>query len=116
MNQGNRIIQVAVPRPLHAVYDYSVPESMPIPNVGARLKVPFGRTQTIGVCVNVEVTSPHKSPKPIIQIIDDDAAISGELLDLANWMSTYYHHPLGEVLATILPNAARKGLPFVLEE
>ena len=116
MNQGNRIIQVAVPRPLHAVYDYSVPESMPIPNVGARLKVPFGRTQTIGVFVKVDVTSPHKSPMPIIQIIDDDAAISGELLDLANWMSTYYHHPLGEVLATILPNAARKGLPFVLEE
>ena len=89
---------------------------MPIPNVGARLSVPFGRTQTIGVCVNVDLTSPHKSPKPINEIIDDDAAITGELLDLAHWMSAYYHHPLGEVLATILPNAARKGLPFVLEE
>jgi len=116
MNLANRIIQVAVPRPLHAVYDYSVPKDMPIPNVGARLNVPFGRTQVIGVCVNVEVVSPHKSPKPINAIIDNDAAITGELLDLAHWMSAYYHHPLGEVLATILPNAARKGLPFVLEE
>jgi primosomal protein N' (replication factor Y) len=67
MNQGNRIIQVAVPRPLHAVYDYSVPESMPIPNVGARLKVPFGGTQTIGVCVNVEVTAHIKAPSQLFK-------------------------------------------------
>jgi len=31
---------------------------------------------------------------------------------LAHWMSTYYHHPLGEVLATVLPAAARRGAEF----
>ena len=32
-----------------------------------------------------------------------------ELFALANWLSDYYHHPLGEVFATMLPNAAMKG-------
>ncbi len=110
-----RVIQVAVPRPLHAVYDYEVPADQPLPAVGARVKVPFGRSQTIGIVVAVGVLTPHERLKPIKEILDDRAIVSPELMDLASWMCTYYHYPLGEVLATMLPAAARKGAACTIE-
>ena len=117
MPDHNRVIQVAVPRPLHSVYDYAVPEHMPIPPPGSRVEVPFGRSRTLGICVNTEVSAPHQSLKPIHAWVDaEDAApaVTEELLQLARWMSRYYHHPLGEVLATVLPTAARRGAEFTI--
>ena len=115
MPDHNRVIQVAVPRPLHSVYDYAVPDGMPIPPAGCRVQVPFGRSTALGICVNTEVTNPHSRLKPIYALVDAEAsepAVSQELLGLAQWMSSYYHHPLGEVLATVLPAAARRGAEF----
>ena len=117
MSNHNRVIQVAVPRPLHSVYDYSVPADMPLPSLGCRVQVPFGRTTTLGICVNNEVANPHSRLKPIQALVDaenSEPAVSAELLDLAKWMSAYYHYPLGEVLATVLPAAARRGAEFAI--
>ncbi len=104
-----RVIQVAVPRPLHAVYDYRVPDELPLPAIGARVKVPFGRSTTVGICVAIEVTNPHAKLKDVDAVLDSSAIVSSELMALAHWMTSYYHYPLGEILATILPAAARKG-------
>lgn len=106
---SNAVIQVAVPRPLHAVYDYALPEGTPPPPVGVRVRVPFGRSETIGICTSTTVTAPHDQLKAIKDVLDSAPLVSEELLELAQWMTAYYHHPLGEVLATILPAAARKG-------
>ena len=103
------IIQVAVPRPLHTVYDYQVPSGVPTPRVGARVRVPFGPSQAIGVCTSTAVESPHAKLKYITCVLDDVPLVPNELMQLANWMSRYYHYPVGEILATILPVAARKG-------
>lgn len=110
------VIQVAVPRPLHSVYDYQVPQGMPLPKVGARVRVPFGRTKTIGICVSDTVESPHAKLKPIIELIDTSPLFDQQLMDLAHWMTQYYHYPLGEVLSTILPGAARRGVEAVRKE
>lgn len=111
----NHVIQVAVPRPLHAVYDYAMPADLPLPAVGARVRVPFGRTETIGICTNTDVVQPHTKLKSVLAVIDEQAIVATELLELAHWMTTYYHHPLGEVLATILPAAARKGASTTID-
>ena len=107
MPDHKRVVQVAVPRPLHSVYDYHIDGDQALPAVGARLRVPFGRSEVIGICINTAVETPHAKTKAIVAILDDDAAIAEELLDLAQWMSRYYHYPLGEVLGTILPSAAK---------
>ena len=67
------------------------------------------RHEVIGICVNTLIDNPHAKTKPISEILDDNAVIDAELLGLAQWMQSYHHYPLGEVLATILPSAARKG-------
>lgn len=104
-----RVIQVAVPRPLHAVYDYRVPDELPLPAIGARVKVPFGRSATVGICVATDVSNPHAKLKDVDAVLDSSAIVSSELMALAHWMTSYYHYPLGEILATLLPAAARKG-------
>jgi primosomal protein N' (replication factor Y) len=111
-----RVIQVAVPRPLHAVYDYQVPQPLNIPNVGARVRVPFGRSATVGICVATQVETPHKQLKDVAEVLDSQPVVPTELMALAHWMTTYYHYPLGEVLATMLPAAARKGASCAIDE
>ncbi len=115
MPETKRIIQVAVPRPLHSVYDYHLEQEAPAPAVGARLRVPFGRSEVIGICVSASVQTPHANTKAVLEVLDEEAAIAKEILDLAQWMSDYYHYPLGEVLATVLPSAARKGSVFEIK-
>ena len=110
-----RVIQVAVPRPLHAVYDYQVPADLQLPAVGARVRVPFGRSATVGVCVATDVSSPHPNLKDVTEVLDSEPVVPAELMSLAHWMTGYYHYPLGEVLATMLPAAARKGATCSIE-
>ncbi len=111
-----RIVQVAVPRPLHSVYDYQVPAPLPMPAVGARVRVPFNRGSTVGVCTAHLHSSAHKSLKDVAEVLDGQPLLPPDLVQLAHWMTDYYHHPLGEVLATLLPAAARKGAPGNLDE
>ena len=92
MSETKRFIRVAVPRPLHSVYDYHLAQDTPTPDVGARRRVPFGRSFVIGICVSKSVETPHAKTKAVVEVLDNDAAIAEELLDLAQWMSSYYHY------------------------
>ena len=102
------IVQVAVPRPLRRVFDYSLPAHIPRPKIGARVRVPFGRSEVVGIITGFGETSAHRL-KPLIAVLDDDGFLAPDLIVLAEWLSGYYHHPLGEVYATLLPSAARRG-------
>ena len=109
------VVQVAVPRPLRRVFDYALPAHLPRPKIGAtsprcrgRVRVPFGRSEVVGIATGWSETSVHRL-KPVIAVLDDDGFLAPDLIALAQWLSGYYHHPLGEVYATLLPSAARRG-------
>ena len=82
MASNHHVIQVAVPRPLHSVYDYHVDGSTDVPKVGARLRVPFGRSEVIGVCISTKVETPHDNTKAVLEILDADAAIAAVQADV----------------------------------
>lgn len=46
--------------------------------------------------------------KAIKAVLDECPIYSPALLQLAQWMSTYYMHPIGEVLRTMLPASSKK--------
>ena len=102
------VVQVAVPRPLRRVFDYSLPPQLPQPRIGARVRVPFGRAEVVGIVTGFSETSGHLL-KPVIDVLDGDGLLAPDLITLADWLSGYYHHPIGEVYATLLPSAARRG-------
>ena len=113
------ISRVALDVPLSRLFDYRVPEGTAAPAPGVRVRVPFGRQRLIGVVIEQAEASllPEERLKPITAVLDTVPVLGAEVLELARWASDYYHHPLGEVIATALPKAVRGGAGLVaLEE
>ncbi len=106
----SRLVQVAIPTPLYRLFDYNWSGDAPIVR-GARVGVPFGRRQVIGIVLGeLESTQvPLNKLRAVQRIIDDVPLIPADIMDLLSWASRYYHHPLGEVLMSALPSRLRKG-------
>ena len=104
-------VHVAVAKPLRQLYTYSLPNDMAAPEVGARVRVPFGRQILVGMCMAITHTkeSTPRKLKALQEILDANAILSPELLALARWAADYYHYPIGEVVFAALPMLARQG-------
>ena len=107
------IVQVAVPRPLRKPFSYTVPAHMTAP-VGSRVRVPFGASTVVGVIIGSATSTAGMKLKPVIDVIDVDPIVGRDLIQLAAWCADYYHHPIGDVLATMLPVLARRGEPALV--
>lgn len=107
--QGDVIVRIALPVPLFNEFDYLLKKPAVEPQVGSRVRVSFGSRQLIGICTEVSPNNPFADPKPVLQWLDDAPLVEAHLLALARRLASYYHHPLGEVLATCLPMSARAG-------
>ena len=103
-----QVVTVAVPRPLRRLFDYSVPDGGSVPAAGSRVRVPFGNSAVVGVVVGRASGSEHEL-KPIDEVLDETPLLTADLIELANWLSRYYHHPIGDTYATLLPRLARRG-------
>ena len=102
------VVEVALPRPLRRTFDYALADADTVPSPGARVRVPFGRSLVVGMVLDINDSSPHEL-KTIERIIDDDPLLPPDLVDLARWLASYYHHPIGDVLKTMMPVRARQG-------
>ncbi|HEX3913255.1 MAG TPA: DEAD/DEAH box helicase, partial [Steroidobacteraceae bacterium] len=94
-----------MPVPLDANFTYRIDASHP-PPLGGRVIVPFRNEKLIGVVTRLHDEPPPVEAKAIERVLDEQAIISPQLLELARWISQYYLAPLGEVLRTMLPLVA----------
>ena len=124
------LLQVALPVPLYRVFDYRLPANtptlangaamapMPLPPIGSRVEVPFGRQTLIGIVIaHIEEAAsdvPTNKLKPINKCLDAEPILDNNMLKLAHWLARYYHYPLGDVLAVMLPTLVRQGKPLDL--
>ena len=108
MTKHDTVIQVALPRPLRRTFDYAPPEAGPVPESGMRVRVPFGRASVVGLVTGRSESSPH-ALKPVTEVLDDEPFLPADLVDLTEWLTRYYHHPVGDVVATLLPVKGRRG-------
>lgn len=100
-------VSVAVPRPLAGSFDYLCHEPVAL---GARVRVPFGRGQVIGVVVAVAPDAlDDGSLKTVARVLDDAPLLDAPLLQLLHFAARYYQHPLGEVVQAALPKLLREG-------
>lgn len=108
------ILEVALDTPLRQVFDYLPVLGEPRPEPGMRVLVPFGRRQLVGVIVSLKDRSERDTAqlKRVVRAIDPAPTFDPPLLKLLRWAADYYHHPLGEALATALPKLAREGAPL----
>jgi len=107
--------RVAVPVPLRQALDYLAPtgNNPVLLQAGMRVRVPVGRRHLVGVVMARGLSgevSGHRLRR--IEAILDAAPLLDEVtLDLIRFTASYYHHPLGEVVATALPKLLRAGGP-----
>lgn len=103
-------MQVAVPAPIYQVFDYRARPGQPTV-VGGRVSVPFGRRQVVAVVTAVTDTTdvPSNKLRNVLSVLDDEPVVPEDLLSLLLWASRYYHHPIGEVLASALPVLLRRA-------
>src|SRR5580704_8433432 len=101
------IARIALDVPLRRLFDYRLPEGSAALAPGSRVRVPFGRQTLIGVVIEHAAQSalPPERLKPIGAIVDTVPVLAAEVLELVRWASDYYHHPIGEVIASALPKA-----------
>lgn len=108
------MFRVAVDTPLRRLFDYlppDLPERAAKLSPGTRVRVPFGRRRLVGVVMEVGDSSdlPPERLKPILEVLDETPALEPSAVELIRWAAEYYHHPVGQVLATALPKLMRLG-------
>jgi primosomal protein N' (replication factor Y) (superfamily II helicase) len=104
------IARVAVPVPVPSLFDYRVPFDRPV-TPGCRVRVPFGRGHRTAVVVELADATrcPDERLKDIAEVLDEAALLGLDDLAFLVWAAAYYHHPVGEVIATALPLRLRRG-------
>ncbi|NIL93899.1 MAG: primosomal protein N' [Woeseiaceae bacterium] len=108
------ILKVAVSVPLSREFDYlsatTEPEAVP----GCRVLVPFGRRRQVGLVLGRATESglARDQIRQSLETLDDSPLLTEDDLWLIRFTSDYYHHPIGEVVATALPTLLRQGKPL----
>lgn len=105
------ILKIAVNVPLSREFDYLPPAGGPVPAVGCRVMVPFGRRQQVGMVLGLAAESalPVEKIRRCNAVLDESPLLSDPDLWLVRFTSDYYHHPIGEVVAAALPAILRHG-------
>lgn len=100
-------LKIAVAFPLD-VLDYFPPVNVEITSkhIGCRVHVPFRRTETIGLLMEISNTADVaiEKIKPALELIDEEPLISQKDLELIQWTAKYYHCQIGWTMQTALPN------------
>jgi len=104
-----RLASVAVPVPFLDILSYRVPDGVPLPARGARVVVPLGKRSVTGIVVDPAGSldtgqTPPEKIKSILEILDDEAFLPGDVVDLALWVAEYYACGAGDALAAAVPS------------
>ncbi len=102
--------EVAALLPVYGTFHYEVPARLAgLALPGCRVLVPFGNRGVTGVVISTAQDPPAELARirAIDALLDQQPAVSTELLELCLWLAAYYEAPLGEVLRAALPAGAQ---------
>jgi primosomal protein N' (replication factor Y) len=97
-------IQIAVSLPVNGTFTYSVcGDMMPQADVGKRVLTSFSGRKVIGYILRKIPAESRKGVKDIASIIDHYPLFPPNMVEFFEWLSSYYHYPIGLVIKTALP-------------
>ena len=111
-------VRVGVPVPALGALTYRVPDELPCPAAGMRVLVPVGKRIVTGIVIESGSPEPEaRSPKPeargpvprmkdVVDILDAEPFLSGDVMKLAVWVAEYYACGVGEAFAAAMPPRA----------
>jgi len=108
-----RLISVAVPVPFLDLLTYRVPDGIPTPSVGARVRVPVGTRVLTGCAVEYPTVAPAGDLKDVIEVLDVEPLLPAGVVALCRWVADYYLAGVGDAIAAAMPpGAKRKATSF----
>ena len=108
---NTKLLDVILPLAIRETYTYALPDSMPMPAVGARVLVPLGKKVITGIVLreHTEPIAEGIALREIIEVLDvTESVVSEQQLQLWQWMADYYMAPLGDILKAALPQGMKK--------
>ena len=77
---------------------------------GARVRVPLGGRTVVGYVADVHAATPEgQDLRDIIELVDDEAFVPPDVVDLALWIGEYYASGPGSAMSLAMPPASREG-------
>ena len=98
--------EAAMPAPLDKTFTYSLPEPLRRRvRPGCRIVAPFGGRRPAGVVLATHSVKPDYDTRAVLRLLDEEPALTPELIALGRWTADYYCAPIGEVFKAMLPPA-----------
>ena len=109
-SQGTHFVDVAPLGPIPELLTYALPaEWQGLVRPGMRVLVPLGGRVVTGCIVAFQETPPVHDAKFVVDLLDDEPALTSDLLVLTQWMASYYVATWGETIRAALPRALQSG-------
>ncbi len=112
------IYKIAIDTPLRRLFDYLPAAQGPQALPGMRVLVPFGRQRIAGLVIETagESELPATKLRQVLQVLDTAPLFDHAMLGFLRWAADYYHHPVGQVMATAMPKLLREGRDVTVYE
>jgi primosomal protein N' (replication factor Y) len=105
-------VQVAVALPINGSFTYALPDDRTNRSlVGKRVIVPFSRRKATGYILRVIPPEDRKGLRDVTSIIDFHPLFTSDMVPFFEWLSNYYHYPIGLVIKTALPSGLNVRTP-----
>ncbi len=102
------VAEVLLDDALNQSLDYQIPSDLHSKiKIGIRVKVPVRSSIRQGTVVGIKEKSAFANLLPIQDVLAEKTHVTEDLLELAQWISSYYCTPLRKVLTTVLPPSVR---------
>jgi len=102
---NKKLCNVALAVPLRTTFTYKVPDRLAAEiQSGSRVVVPFRKKSLVGVMTEwVEEAPPDTKLREVQKCLDVVPVLTPKLLELGQWIASYYVAPIGEVYRAMLP-------------
>jgi primosomal protein N' (replication factor Y) len=109
-SRTSRFVDVVPLGPIPEVLTYALPpEWQQLVRPGMRVLVPLGGRVVTGCVVAFQEAPPADTAKVVVDLLDDQPALTPDLLALTQWMAHYYVATWGETIRAALPRALQSG-------
>lgn len=100
--------RVLIDGPSELVFDYLIPQGMPVVS-GCRVRIPLRNRDSTGTVLHTgEAPESQFALRPISSLIDPEPLITPTLMQLGKWIADYYVAPLEQVMRALLPESVRQ--------
>jgi len=104
----NIYAEIILSLPIEKTFHYRIPPALTAKaRTGMRVEVPFGPKRLTGYILALLSECAVENPRDILSLMDDEPVVTGELMQLARWISANYVCSLGEALGSVIPGVLR---------